>query len=57
MFPTKVYHALLIVIDAPYEPFGAVQDRPLEAVMEQVQAVVWKKLDKMTLARVIKGRH
>jgi Rrf2 family iron-sulfur cluster assembly transcriptional regulator len=42
-------------LDAPYEPCADPQDQPLEQVMERVQAAVWKKLDKMTLARVLKA--
>jgi len=44
-------------LDMPYEASEDRQDQPLEEVMEQVQAVAWKKLDKMTLARVIKGHR
>jgi len=44
-------------LDVPYEPCDDPQDQPLEAAMEQVQAAVWKKLDKMTLAKVVKNHR
>ena len=44
-------------LDASYEPCPDARDRPLEAVMDRVQTVVWKKLDKLTLARALKARR